>query len=451
MTDGPAPMTDAHAPMPDTQPRAAAFGFVYVTALINALSFGIMIPILPNLIKQFAGGDTASASQWQTVFGAAWGLMQFGSGPFLGMLSDRFGRRPVILVSVFGLFVDFLFMAFAPSLAWLFVGRILNGLTAATFSTTNAYVADITAPENRARRFGMLGSAFGLGFMFGPAFGGFISMITHGSLRAPFMAAAALCAINWIYGFIVLPESLPRDRRITAFKWSRANPLGSMVFLNARRDLIGLASIGFLSQLAQAVLPSVFVLYTGYRYHWTPSILGLAFMGSGACMIFVQAVLVAPIVKRLGERGAVLTGAAFGMAGLVIYGFASSPYLYCAAIPVFALMGMMSPGVMGLMSRRVGPSQQGQMQGVNQSFQGIASIVGPIVFGLTFAWAIRHDATLHLPGLPILIAAGLFGMALLIALRVARPAGAPGAENAFPPLHGEGGSAQSAKTGGEVA
>ena len=422
-------MTDAPAPTPDVAPRVAAFSFIYVTALINALSFGIMIPILPNLIKEFAGGDTASASQWQTVFGAAWGLMQFGSGPFLGMLSDRFGRRPVILISVFGLFVDFLFMAFAPTLAWLFLGRILNGLTAATFSTTNAYVADITAPEMRARRFGMLGSAFGLGFMIGPTVGGIFSLI---SLRAPFMAAAALCAVNLVYGYIVLPESLPLARRVTAFKWSRANPLGAMVFLGERRDLIGLASIGFLSQLAQAVLPSVFVLYTGYRYHWTPSILGFAFMGSGACMIFVQVVLVAPVVKRLGERGAVLTGAAFGTAGLVMYGLASSPYLYCAAIPGFALMGMMSPGVMGLMSRRVGPSQQGQMQGVNQSFQGMASIVGPIVFGLTFAWAVRHDAALHLPGLPILIAAGLFGTALVIALRVARPVTDPGRAGASP-------------------
>jgi DHA1 family tetracycline resistance protein-like MFS transporter len=359
--------------------------------------------------------------------------MQFASGPFLGMLSDRFGRRPVILVSVFGLFVDFLFMAFAPSLAWLFVGRMLNGLTAATFSTTNAYVADITAPENRARRFGMLGSAFGLGFMIGPTVGGVFSLI---SLRAPFMVAAALCAVNLIYGYIVLPESLPVERRVTAFKWSRANPLGSMVFLNARRDLIGLAGIGFLSQLAQSVLPSVFVLYTGYRYHWTPSVLGWAFMASGACMIFVQVVLVAPIVKRLGERGAVLTGAAFGTTGLVMYGLAGTPYLYCAAIPVFSLMVMTSPGVMGLMSRRVGPSQQGQMQGVNQSFQGIASIIGPIVFGLTFAFAVRRDATLHLPGLPILIAAGLYGTALLIALKVAKPAAAP---EGFPsPLAGEG-------------
>ena len=437
-------MTDTLAPTPDAAPRAAAFGFVFVASLINALSFGIMIPILPNLIKQFAGGDTASASQWVTLFGATWGLMQFASGPFLGMMSDRFGRRPVILISVFGLFVDFLFMAFAPSLAWLYVGRIFNGLTAATFSTTNAYVADITPPDKRARNFGMLGSAFGLGFMIGPTVGGLLSLI---SLRAPFMAAAALCALNWIYGFIVLPESLPPERRVKAFAWRHANPFGSLVFLTERRDLIGLAGVGFLSQLAQAVLPSIFVLYTGYRYHWTPAVLGWAFMASGLCMTVVQLVLVAPVVKRLGERGAVLLGAGFGALGMTIYGLADRPLLYCVAIPVFALMGLMSPGVMGLMSRRVGPTQQGQLQGVNQSAQGIASVIGPIIFGLGFAWAVRHDASLHMPGLPILFAAGLFAAALLIALRVARPAAA-----SFPPSAlGVGGSPQRGETGGEIA
>lgn len=337
----------------------------------------------------------------------------------MGMVSDRFGRRPVLMISLFGLFVDFLFMAFAPSLMWLFVGRILNGLTASTFSTTNAYIADITPPENRAKNFGMLGSAFGLGFMIGPTIGGLLS---HYGLRAPFIAAAALCALNWIYGMFVLPESLPAKRRIKAMVWRRANPLGALIFLNKRRDVFSLASIGFLFQLAQQVMPQVFVLYTGYRYHWTPTILGFTFMASGACMIFVQVVLVGPVVKAVGERGAVLLGAGFGAAGFLVYGLASLPWMYLSAIPLTAGMGFLQPGLMGLMTRRVGASQQGQLQGATQCLQGMATMTGPVIYGLTFAWAIRNDATLHIPGLPILMASGLFVLALLIALRFARHA-----------------------------
>jgi DHA1 family tetracycline resistance protein-like MFS transporter len=399
-------------------PRNAAFGFIFATALMNSISFGIMIPILPNLIKQMVGGDTASASEWNVLFATTWGAMQFLIGPVLGMLSDRYGRRPVLLISIFGLFVDFLFMAFAPTLAWLYVGRILNGMTASSFSTANAYVADITPPDRRARNFGILGSAFGFGFMIGPSLGGVLGEI---SLRLPFMVAAGLCLVNWIYGLFVLPESLPPERRTTSMNWRRANPLGALAFLRERGELLGLASVGFLFQLAQVVLPTIFVLYTGYRYGWTPRILGFTFMASGAAMIAVQMFLVSPVVKRIGERGAVLLGAALGVSGFLLYGLAWSQWIYLMGIPVFAGIGLMQPGLQGLMTRRVGPSHQGQLQGANQSLQGIASIIGPPLFGLTFAWSIRHEASLHLPGLAILISAGLLTVALTISLRVARP------------------------------
>ncbi|MEO7026234.1 MAG: TCR/Tet family MFS transporter [Caulobacteraceae bacterium] len=398
--------------------RNAAMGFIFASALINAISFGIMIPILPNLIKSFVGGDTASASEWNVLFAATWGAMQFVCGPVLGMLSDRFGRRPVLIISIFGLFIDFLFMAFAPSLGWLYVGRILNGMTAASFSTANAYVADITTPDRRARNFGLIGSAFGFGFMIGPSIGGVLGEV---SLRLPFIAAAGLCLLNGLYGLFILPESLPAERRRTSVEWNRGNPLGALRFLRERGDLLGLAGVGFLFQLSQVVLPTVFVLYTGYRYGWTPGILGLVFFASGASMIVVQMFLVGPMVKRLGERGAVLAGAALGTLGFCIYALAWKPWVYLLGIPVFALAGLMQPGLMGLMSRRVGASSQGQLQGANQSLQGIASIVGPPVFGLSFAWAVRRDASLHLPGAPILIAAGLLGLAFLLSLRVARP------------------------------
>jgi DHA1 family tetracycline resistance protein-like MFS transporter len=402
--------------------RPAAFGFIFATALLNAISFGIMIPILPNLIKQFTGGDTAAASEWNVLFATTWGAMQFVCGPVLGMLSDRFGRRPVMLVSIFGLFVDFLFMALSPNLGWLFVGRVLNGITASSFSTANAYVADITPPDKRARNFGILGSAFGFGFMIGPSIGGVLGEI---SLRLPFFAAAGLCLVNALYGLFVLPESLSEDLRTPKLSWRRANPIGSLTFLNAHGELLGLAFVGFLNQLAQVVLPTIFVLYSGYRYHWTPAILGFTFMASGASMIAVQMFLVGPVVKTFGERGAVLLGAGLGAIGFLIFALAPTGGTYLIGMPVFALVGLMQPGLMGLMTRRVGPRHQGQLQGANQSLQGIASMIGPSLFGLTFAWLIRRDATLHLPGGAILISVGLLLLGYLISLRVAKPLAAP--------------------------
>ncbi len=406
-------------------PRAAAFGFIFASAMLNAISFGIMIPILPNLIKQMTGGDTAAASEWNVLFSTAWGAMQFICGPVLGMLSDRFGRRPVLLISIFGLFADFLFMAFSPNLSWLFVGRILNGVTASSFSTANAYVADITPPEKRARTFGIMGSAFGFGFMIGPSIGGILGEV---SLRLPFIAAAGLCLINALYGLFVLPESLPPERRTTSVNWRRANPIGSLVFLKSHGELLGLAFVSFLNQLAQTVLPAIFVLYAGYRYGWGPGILGFTFLASGASMIAVQMFLVGPVVKLFGERGAVLLGSSLGALGFLIYAFAVNGWLYALGIPVFALIGLMPPGLLGLMSRRIDPRHQGQLQGAVQSLQGVASMIGPSLFGLSFAWLVRHDATLHLSGGSILISVGLLALGFLISLKVAKPAVAPVAE-----------------------
>jgi DHA1 family tetracycline resistance protein-like MFS transporter len=403
--------------------RAPAFGFIYATAVMNATSFGLMIPVLPSLIKSFVGGDTASASSWQALFGVTWGLMQFLAGPVLGLMSDRFGRRPVLLISIFGLGCDFLVMAFAPTLWWLLAGRILNGMTAASFSTANAYVADVTPPENRARNFGLMSSAFSIGFLGGPLLSGVLATY---SLRLPFIVAAGLCLINGLYGLLVLPESLAPDRRVRAFDWRRANPVASLRLLRSHQALVGLAGINFLFQLAQSVLPNIFVLYAIYRYHWSQLFLGATFVLTGVLGVLVQVLLVGPAVKSMGERGAVLTGAAFGAAGFAVYGFASNGWIYLAGAFVFALGGLMQPGLQGLMSRRVPPNEQGQLQGAGQCLQGIASILGPLIFPLTFAWSLRHDATLHLPGLAILIASALMLVALASAYFVAKPA-PPGA------------------------
>jgi DHA1 family tetracycline resistance protein-like MFS transporter len=407
-------------------PRKAAFGFIFATALMNAVSFGIMIPILPNLIKQFTGGDTAAAAEWNVLFAVVWGVMQFFSGPMLGLVADRYGRRPVLLVSLFGLGVDFLFMAFAPGLWWLFLGRLLNGMTAASFSTASAYLADVTPPERRAKAFGMMGSAFSFGFIIGPVIGG---LLGEHDLRLPFLAAAGLTLVNWLYGLFVLPESLPPERRATRFEWAKANPVGSLKLLRSQPGLLGLAGVGFLFQLAHMVLPSIFVLYSGYRYGWTPQIMGWTFMATGIAGVVVQAMLVGPVVARIGERRAVLLGAAAGAIGFAWYGFAPTGWLYLLGIPIFAMVNFLTPGLQALMTRRVAPHQQGQLQGANQSLQGISAVFGPLIFGLVFAWSIRADSMLHAPGLAIYLAGGLLALAFLLALHSAR-APATGGEGA---------------------
>ena len=397
--------------------RKAAVGFIFVTAVIDIVALGIMIPVLPLLVKAMMGGDTAVASEINTLFATMFGVMQFICAPILGLLSDRFGRRPVLLTSIFGLGLDFLFMAFAPNIRWLFVGRVINGATAASFSTANAYIADVTPPDERAKAFGLMGVAFGVGFTFGPALGGFLADF---DIRLPFLACAALALTNWLYGFFILPESLPPERRVKRLDWSKANPLGSLRLLRSKPDLLGLAAVGFLFQLAHIVLPVIFVLYASERYGWTSQMVGFSMMGTGIANILVQAFLIGPVVKRIGERGALLTGLMSGAIGFMIFGLAPTGWLYLAGIPIFALMGFTGPGLQGLMTRKVGPSEQGQLQGANSALMGVAGIIGPSLFGLSFAWAVRNDAILNQKGLPILIAAGLMLLAFLLALRVAR-------------------------------
>ncbi|MDO9335433.1 MAG: TCR/Tet family MFS transporter [Caulobacter sp.] len=399
--------------------RTAAVGFIFVTATIDIVALGIMIPVLPNLIKEMAGGDFALASEVNLVFATMFGAVQFFCAPVLGLLSDRFGRRPVLLTSIFGLGIDFLFMAFAPSIRWLFVGRVVNAATAASFSTANAYIADITAPENRAKAFGMLGAAFGVGFTLGPVLGGFLAEI---DLRLPFFVCAGLALLNWLYGFFILPESLPKEKRVKTLDWRRANPLGSLKLLRSHKDLLGLAAVGFLFQMAHVVLPVIFVLYSGYRYGWSPAMVGLSMLATGVSNIIVQALLIGPVVKRIGERGALLLGLAAGAAGFAVFGLAPTGWLYFVGVPIFALMGFTGPGMQALMTARVAPHEQGQLQGANSAIMGIAQIIAPAVFGLTFAFAVDHNDTLHMPGLPILIASALMLCSFLIALQVAKPA-----------------------------
>jgi DHA1 family tetracycline resistance protein-like MFS transporter len=406
---------EATPPAAGRRGRTAAFGFIFATAVMNALSFGLMIPVLPLLLKSFVGGDTASAVLWQMVFALTWGGMQFFIGPVLGLASDHFGRRPVLLVSLFGLAADFLIMAFAPSIGWLFLGRVLNGATASTASTANAYVVDVTPPQDRARRFGMLAAAFSFGLLIGPTVGGYLAGF---NLRLPFMVAAGLALANGLYGLFILPESLPPERRAPVFRWAKANPLASLGFLRTHSGLARLASMNVLAQLAQNVWPMVYVLYVSHRYHWSTAGIGIVMMIGSLAGIVVQVGLVGPVVRRIGERGAVILGAAMGTIGMAMYGWAPSSLFYFIGMPFAVLSGFAVPGLMGMMTRRVGPAEQGQLQGANQALLGIASIAGPLLYGPIFAWAIRNEASLHAPGAPFYVASLAIGIILLLAMGV---------------------------------
>jgi MFS transporter, DHA1 family, tetracycline resistance protein len=395
-------------------PRRAAFAFVFVTVLLDMLAIGIIIPVLPKLVVDFVGGDAAEGARVYGLFGTAWALMQFFFSPVQGALSDRFGRRPVILISNVGLGLDYVVMALAPSLAWLFVGRVISGITAASISTSYAYVADVTPPAERAGRFGMLGAAFGVGFVLGPALGGLTGAIDP---RLPFWIAAGLSLANALYGFFVLPESLPPEGR-APFAWRRANPVGALTLLRSQAQLIGLASVNFLGNLAHAALPAVGVLYMMYRYGWNERTVGLTMAGVGVAAIVVQGGIVAPAVKQFGERRALIIGLGFGVAGFTVFGLAPTGPLFWLGIPLMALWGLANPSAQGLMSRRIGPHEQGQLQGANASLMGVANLIGPGLFTLTFASAIGGGG--GVPGAPYLLAAALLGMAIAVALRATK-------------------------------
>jgi len=391
--------------------RGAALVFIFITIVVDVLALGIIIPVLPKLVEGFLSGNTARAAEFFGLFGTVWALMQFIFSPVLGALSDRYGRRPVILISCFGLGLDYILMALAPTLWWLFAGRVISGITAASYPTAGAYIADVTPPEKRAAGFGMIGAAWGVGFVMGPALGGLLGEVNP---RLPFWVAAGLTLLNALYGLFVLPESLTPENR-KAFSLRRANPVGSLALLRSHPELLGLSLVNFTYMLAHQVLPSVFVLYTSFRYGWSERATGLSLAFIGVFNIIVQAGLVKRIVARFGERRALFAGLLFGCAGYAIYGLAPVGIAFLSAMPVFAFMGLVGPSAQGLMTRRVGPSEQGQLQGANSSIIGITGLIGPGLFTLTFASFIGSHRDWRLPGAPFLLAALLMVMAIVLA------------------------------------
>ena len=381
------------------------------------LALGMIIPVLPELIKQFRGGDVALAAQTVGWFGTSWAAIQFFAAPVLGSLSDRFGRRRVILLSNFGLGLDYILMAVAPSLGWLFVGLLISGVTSASVPTAFAYIADVTAPEKRAKAYGLMGAAFGGGFILGPAIGGMLSQFGP---RAPFWVAAGFSLANALYGLFVLPESLaPEHRR--AFSWARANPAGSLAFLRANGQLLGFASVHMLYNLAHQSLQSVFVLYADYRYGWSTTQVGYALALVGVCFAVTQSLLVGRMVKTFGARHSMLAGLGLGAIGFAIYGIAPTGTWFIIGIPIMTLWGFYGPAAMGLMTERVGRSEQGTLQGALASVAGITGIIGPRIFAETFAMFIGPRRPWHMPGAPYFLSSMLLLVAFSIAWHVARP------------------------------
>ena len=397
--------------------RRAALAFIFVTVLIDILSFGLIIPVLPQLLKQFMGGDISRATVWHGLFATAFMVMQFFSSPIQGALSDRFGRRPIILVSNLGLAVDFLIMAIAQTLPLLFIGRLLSGITSASFSTANAYVADVTPPEKRAAAFGKLGMAFGLGFTFAPVVGGLLGDI---NIRLPFYVAAGLGFANFCYGYFVLPESLAPEHRSERFQWRRANPVASLKLLRGHPELFGLASVVFLMAVAHLVYPTTFVLYADYRFGWGLRMVSITLAIVGVLTIIVQGGLIGRIVKALGERHALMFGLVCGTLGFFFYGLAPNGYWFWAAMPLAALWGVVNPAAQAIMTRHVTPQEQGRLQGAVGSLNSIAGIIAPTLFTQTLAAVAQAHVHTFWAGATFWLAAAMVGIGGIVAWRVTR-------------------------------
>jgi len=403
-----------------------AIAFILAVAVLDVMAMGIVIPVLPALIEGFVGSE-AAAGYWNGIMVAIWAGMQFLCSPIIGSISDRFGRRPTILISTAGLTLDWILMALAPDLWWLAVGRMIGGITSSSFTAVFAYMADITEPDQRARGYGLVGAAFSAGFIAGPLVGGVLGEI---SPRAPFWAAAVLSGITFLYGLFILPESLPQERRM-AFSWTRANPFGALKLLRSHPELSGLAVVNFLLYFAHHVFSVVFVLYAAHKHGWTPMYLGFALALAGILEMIVQAGLVGPAVKRWGDRRTMVAGLVMGSLGLASMGLAPTGLLFTLALFPNALWALAMPTLQSLMTRRVSESEQGQLQGANMSVGSIAGIASPLFFGWMYEMTVG-DA----PGVSFLIAAGILAAGAVLAAFVSRRAAlaetATGAETQTP-------------------
>ena len=389
-----------------------ALGFIFVTILIDVIGFGIIIPVVPKLINSLVGGTMSDAATYGGWLIFAFAIMQFFFSPILGNLSDQYGRRSILLISLFGFGVDYLFTAFAPTIGWLFVGRIIAGISGASFTTATAYIADISTPENRAQNFGMIGAAFGLGFIIGPAVGGLLANL---GVKAPFIAAAILTFINWLYGYFVLPESLaPENRR--KFDWKQANPIGSLKHLGKYSAVSGLVASFFLLYVAAHAVQSTWSFYNFEKFKWTEAQVGISLAVVGVMVAVVQGVLIRKIIPAMGQTKSVLIGLILYSVGMILFAFASQGWMMYAFTVVYCLGGIAGPALQGYISGHIPANEQGSLQGALTSLISITSIIGPLIMTNLFAWFTK-PGHVYFPGVPFITGAVLLVASALLAYR----------------------------------
>jgi DHA1 family tetracycline resistance protein-like MFS transporter len=392
--------------------RRPAVLFIFITLVLDILGIGLIVPVLPKLIQHYQGGDVAAGSFSYGMLAALYALMQFLFAPLIGSISDRYGRRPVILVSLLGSAIDYFLIAFAPNLIWFAVGRIVAGITAANYAAASAYIADVSPPEKRAANFGLIGAAFGIGFIIGPIVGGGLAAW---GVKVPFFVAGGLTLINWAYGWFVLPESLaPENRR--AFSWSRSNPVGALFALRRFPALMGLVTCYFIAVLAHQVYPSIWVLYTTYRYGWTELQTGLSLAAVGVMAGMVQGGLTKRVVGWLGEQKTVRYCLTLSIFLYAAYGLATQPWMIYVCIVIGSLSGLVTPAVQSLMSQGVPADEQGALQGSLSSLSSVAGVAGPLLCTQLFGFFIGEKAPAILPGAPFFLSSTMMMLALLIAV-----------------------------------
>jgi DHA1 family tetracycline resistance protein-like MFS transporter len=393
---------------PGLSPAGSPLAISFI--LIDTIGFGMIAPVMPELITQLTGEGLAEAARYGGQLMFLFAAVQFVAAPILGNLGDRFGRRPILLISLAALGFDYVLIALAPTLLWLFVGRFISAIASATFSTANAWVADVSAPGDRARHFGFLSAAWGLGFMIGPVLGGLLGEL---GARVPFWAAAVLSLMNVFYGLFVLPESLPAESR-RPFEIRRANPIGALLQIRRYPVVLGLLVVLIPYQFAHDANPAVWGYYTMYKFGWSVSDVGWSLFVVGATIMFVNAVLVGPTISRLGEKGAVYLGFAAMSVGFFVFAFATESWMMFAGIFPFALIGVAQPALRGMMANRVPSDAQGELQGATSSLMSLTMILSPLLMTELFRSFSHEEAAVQFPGAPFLAAALLALVAMLL-------------------------------------
>ena len=396
------------------KPRKAALVFIFITVLIDVIGIGIIIPIIPVLIQELTGGTISQSSSYAALLVLAYSSMQFLFSPVIGGLSDQFGRRPILLISLFGFGIDYIFLALAPTIGWLFIGRIISGITGASFSTAGAYIADVSPPEKRAQNFGLLGAAFGLGFIIGPALGGFFG--EYGS-RIPFFVSAGLSLLNWLYGYFVLPESLAPEKR-RKFDIKRANPVGSLIALKKYPMIIALVASLFLVYVANFATQGTWSFYTMEKFGWGEMEVGLSLAFVGLMVAIVQGGLIRVIIPKLGQVRSLFLGLTINAFGLLAFGFASAPWMMYAIMVPFALGGLAGPAFQGIISSQVSDNEQGELQGALTSLNSVAAIIGQPLMLWLFRSFTAQDTTFYFPGVPFAAGAVLTLISIFLTMRV---------------------------------